>query len=69
MPDQHTQEGQVQRAKRLREQIESLKSGRPVETPGHVKSLREQIEDRAGEDRADEDRASQAPRRGASHES
>jgi hypothetical protein len=44
---QHTQEGQVQRAKRLREQIEGLKSGRPIEPPGHEKSLREQIEDRA----------------------
>ncbi|MGA2879841.1 MAG: hypothetical protein ABSG13_12895 [Bryobacteraceae bacterium] len=64
MSDQHTQEGQVQRAKRLREQIESLKSGRPVETPGHEKSLREQIEDRA-----DEDRTKQARRRDASQES
>jgi hypothetical protein len=49
MPDQHTQEGQVQRAKRLREQIEGLKSGRPVEPPGHEKSLREQIEERANQ--------------------
>ena len=49
MSDQHTQEGQIQRAKRLREQIEGLKAGRPVETPGHEKSLREQIEERAGE--------------------
>lgn len=49
MSDQHTQEGQVQRAKRLREQIEVLKAGRPVETPGHEKSLREQIEDRASQ--------------------
>jgi hypothetical protein len=48
----------------LREQIESLKSGRPVETPGHEKSLREQIEDRA-----DEDRTKQARRRDASQES
>jgi len=47
MSDQHTQEGQVQRAKRLREQIESLKSGRSAEPPGHGQSLREQIEDRA----------------------
>ncbi|HTC90087.1 MAG TPA: hypothetical protein VK686_17385 [Bryobacteraceae bacterium] len=52
MSDQHTQEGQIQRAKRLREQIEGLKAGRPVEAPGHQKSLREQIEERAGEDRA-----------------
>ena len=46
---QHTQEGQVQRAKRLREQIEGLKSGRRIEPPGQEKSLREQIEDRANQ--------------------
>ncbi len=51
---QHTREGQVQRAKRLREQIESLKSGRTVEPPGHEKSLREQIEDRANQVRKQE---------------
>jgi hypothetical protein len=45
--DQHTQEGQVQRAKRLREQIEGLKSGRRDPAPGHEKSLREQVEERA----------------------
>jgi hypothetical protein len=45
--DQHTQEGQVQRAKRLREQIEGLKSGRRGPAPAHEKSLREQVEDRA----------------------
>jgi hypothetical protein len=43
---EHTQEGQVQRAKRLREQIEGLKSGR-TGPPGHTESLREQVEDRA----------------------
>jgi hypothetical protein len=48
MSDQHTREGQVQRAKRLREQIESLKSGRSIDPPpGQAKSLREQVEDRA----------------------
>jgi len=46
MSDQHTQEGQVQRAKRLREQIENLKSGRPI-PPGQGQSLREQVEERA----------------------
>jgi len=45
--DQHTREGQVQRAKRLRQQIEGLKSGPRGETPSHQKSLREQIEERA----------------------
>jgi hypothetical protein len=43
---EHTQEGQIQRAKRLREQIEGLKSGR-TGPPGHPESLREQIEERA----------------------
>jgi hypothetical protein len=48
MSDQHTQEGQVERAKRLRAQIENLKSGQhPV--PGRGKSLREQIDERAHE--------------------
>jgi len=47
--DQHTLEGQVQRAKRLREHIEDLKAGRPIETPGHPKSLREQIDERAND--------------------
>jgi len=44
---QHTEEGQRQRAKRLREQIESLKLGRPIQPPVHGQSLREQIEERA----------------------
>jgi cell division protein FtsB len=43
---EHRWEGQVQRAKRLREQIEGLKSGRSA-PPGHTESLREQIEERA----------------------
>ena len=51
---QHTQEGQVQRAKRLREQIESLKSGRPIQPPGQGQSLREQIEERANKGRANQ---------------
>jgi hypothetical protein len=51
--DQHTLEGQVQRAERLREHIESLKAGRPIETPGHPQSLREQIEERATKKPAD----------------
>jgi len=51
MSDPHTLEGQVQRAKRLRQQIEKLKSG---ERPGPVsrpESLREQVEERAQEAR------------------
>lgn len=49
--DQHTQQGQIQRAKRLREQIENLKSGR-VEPATHPKSLREQIDERASKNPA-----------------
>jgi cell division protein FtsB len=47
MSDEHTQEGQLQRAKRLREQIENLKSGQPIPAAGHTESLREQVEERA----------------------
>jgi hypothetical protein len=46
MSDQHTREGQVQRAKRLREQIENLKAGKRAE-PARPESLREQVEERA----------------------
>ena len=55
--EQHTLQGQVQRAKRLREQIERLKSGRPILTPDHPKSLREQIDERAAHTRDDSDAA------------
>jgi len=48
MNDPHTLEGQAQRAKRLREQIELLKSGKAPERPAENESLREQIEERAG---------------------
>ena len=55
MPDadtSHTREGQIARAKRLREQIERLKSNKPDEPPPpHKKSLREQINERARENR------------------
>jgi hypothetical protein len=70
MPDEqeHAREGQIQRAKRLREQIEGLKSGRRGPAPGHEKSLREQVEERANQGRpADEVRrivrARQKPRK------
>ena len=40
---------QVERAERLRRQIERLKVGRiPEERPEHGKSLKEQIEERSG---------------------
>ena len=40
-------ENEVQRAQRLRELIERLKSGRTLKRPDRAKSLREQVEDRA----------------------
>jgi len=55
---EHAREGQVQRAKRLREQIESLKTGQSPEPAGHPKSLREQIDERAEEVRQNEPRPS-----------
>ena len=54
MSDPHTLEGQAQRAKRLREQIENLKSGKAPELPAGNKSLREQIEERAAEARQEQ---------------
>jgi hypothetical protein len=50
---------QSQKAKRLREQIERLKSGRPIERPDGAKSLREQIEERG--DRARKGRLRKSP--------
>ena len=40
-------ENEVERAKRLRETIERLKSGRLIKRPAPAKSLREQIAERA----------------------
>jgi hypothetical protein len=54
MSDPHTLEGQAQRATRLREQIENLKSGKQPERPEKNKSLREQVEERASEIRKGE---------------
>ena len=46
----HTQQGQIERARRLREQIEKLKSGKPDgESDGQ--SIREQVEKRARKSR------------------
>lgn len=53
----HTQEGQVERAKRLRNLIENLKSGQHAEPEDHKPSLREQVEDRAKEARKREESA------------
>jgi hypothetical protein len=44
----HEQKGQVERAQRIRRQIDRLKSGQPQDDrPDADKSLREQVEDRA----------------------
>ena len=48
MPDDdHQQQGQLDRARRLREQIERLEKGEPV--PSKEPSLREQIAERERE--------------------
>jgi hypothetical protein len=45
----HTEQGQIERAQRLRQKINQMKQGVPStdETPAHSPSLKEQIEDRA----------------------
>ena len=50
MPEElsHEQKGQIERAQRIRQQIERLKSGRPEDDrPDTDKSLREQVEERS----------------------
>jgi hypothetical protein len=52
MPDQpsHLEQGQAERARRLRNKIEELKSGvTPQPESQQPKSLKEQIEERAAE--------------------
>lgn len=51
----HTQEGQVERAKRLRTIIDNLKSGQQAQPADHKPSLREQVEERAIEARKREE--------------
>jgi hypothetical protein len=44
----HTEEGQIERAKRLREHIERLRKGQPEPAQiGKPKSLKEQISERS----------------------
>jgi hypothetical protein len=45
----HTEQGQIERAQRLRAKIDRLKKGIPDDQPGHPESLKEQIDDRAAE--------------------
>jgi hypothetical protein len=47
MTGSNTSESQTQKAKRMRERIEDLKSGRRPQPPDGAKSLRERIEERA----------------------
>lgn len=52
MPDDqsHTEQGQIERAKRLRNHIERLKQGQPERaSPQKEKSLKEQISERTAE--------------------
>jgi hypothetical protein len=53
----HTEQGQIERAERLRKVIDDLKEGRtPESASGQAGSLKEQIDERA----ADEERNSQS---------
>jgi hypothetical protein len=46
----HTEQGQIERAKRLRNHVERLKQGQPEPaTPKKGKSLKEQISERTAE--------------------
>ena len=52
MPDKpsHLEQGQAERARRLHDKIEQLKSGAPIkQKPGKQKSLKEQIDERSHE--------------------
>lgn len=47
----HVEQGQIERAKRLRNQIDRLKGGQPEPTdPKKGRSLKEQIAERAAEE-------------------
>jgi hypothetical protein len=50
----HTQQGQIERAQRLRKAIQELKEGRPADkpSPGN-KSIKEQIDERMTEKERD----------------
>lgn len=51
----HLEEGQAERARRLREKINELKSG--VQKPGEPKSIKQQIADRVNEIQKQEDQS------------
>jgi hypothetical protein len=51
MPEEpsHEEKGQIERAQRIRAQIDRLKSGRSKDDrPGKPKSIKEQLDERAG---------------------
>jgi hypothetical protein len=43
----HAEQGQIERAQRLRAKIDRMKQGLPADDPAKPESLKEQIEDRA----------------------
>jgi hypothetical protein len=45
----HVEQGQAERARRLRERIDQLKSGTPVADPGQPKSIKQQIGERVSQ--------------------
>jgi len=45
----HTEEGQLERARRLREKIDELKTGAPPKKSDEPKSIKEQIAERVNE--------------------
>ena len=61
MIDQEIREGQLQRAKRLREQIERLKSGHAIQSSDQTRALHEKIEEPARTARIIAERADMAP--------
>ena len=53
--ESHLEQGQIERARRLREKIEQLKSGAPPkQEPGAKKSIKEQIAEREAEQKSTE---------------
>jgi hypothetical protein len=45
----HVEQGQAERARRLREKIDQLKTGIPEEKPGEPKSIKQQIAERVSQ--------------------
>ncbi|HKR94916.1 MAG TPA: hypothetical protein VJW55_06125 [Candidatus Angelobacter sp.] len=45
----HVEQGQAERARRLRERIDQLKSGTSITDPGQPKSIKQQIGERVSE--------------------